>query len=1559
MKKNLTLKIKSICLALGLIGISHQVKSQCFDKHLNFNGSNQYVTVPNNIVGSLSGAYTIEFNLFWNGGNDWQRVFDFATATNSGQQEYLIFTPKAVGGKAQFAITTGSGGGAQKLESVAPLTANVWHHIAIVHTPSPSLGTKLFIDGTLNNQTTTITLQPIAIGATVQNYFGKSNFPDPYLNGKVDEFRISNIARYNANFSAPSSEFISDANTVALYHFNEAYNAQNIIDNSSSAFTAFLGSSISTIANDPIRRSCFPKRIYVDINAPITGLNNGSSWSNAYKNLQDALAYTYLYDTIWVADGIYRPDSGIGNRTRSFKLNSETQIYGGFSGTESNLSQRNWGINQTVLSGEIGSSTTKSDNTFNLVIIDNKVNVILDGFILQDAYSTLAEAKDGGGLLIINSNSSVRNCVIRNNVSQFGAGVQFLGGTSTPHKFENVIFLNDTAHIGGGAVANNSSNVKFTNCTFFANRCNGVLAYQGGAAVLSYYGTTDMKNCVIFGNYSFNLPLSRSSVYSEAGSAILVSYSCVEQSSIYLGANNNNLPPIFVNGSNPIGADNKWMTADDGLKLTNCSPYVNLGDINFLPIKDITGINRIFNGKPESGAYENNSISLFTARDTTFCKNLNTPTTINLNSLISNNINPIEWRSNSIYGTVVSNMVTVAGANSVFYGIDSASSGCLNRGHIEINNTSNVELLPLIICQGDTLLSSQGLVGTTVKTNFIGNTTGKPTYTRPNPFLQVGGSCTNSYDIVNFESYKFKASISGTYIFSTCGNASWDTFLALYQGTFNPSGGCLGNNAIAANDDACSYQSTLNVNLIAGQEYTLVVSAYSSSSFGAYTVSISNPVLYSGIINWYTLALGGAPIASTDLFNPIGLAGSGISNTNVPSTTTFYAETITSPACRVSVDFIIKPRPNSVISGGGLVCNGAALPNVSILNTGAAPYTFIYSNGSASTTVINTTINPYIISNAPIGNYTLTNMTDAACSALPSGISGNVNVAMKALKASTQNITLCNGQSISVGTNTYTNAGTYTNILIALDGCDSTVTTNLSINPSPVVSLGGLNQSTCLSNLSLNAGNIGASYVWNTGATSQTISTANSGFYKVVVTNGFGCVGSDSVNVTLNSVLTANISATATNVCAGSPIINLVGSPAGGNFSSNASGGVFNPTIDGTFAISYSVSNVCGSSSANTTITVNARPIVSITANAASLCQGQLLNLTGNGATNYNWDNGVVNGNNFVPTTSATYTLIGTDLNGCTDTASIVVPVNPNPILNLGGNQTSCASSILLDAANVGSLYNWNTGAVSQTLSVGVSGFYKVIVTNTFGCSVKDSTNITLIPTLSATLSPSTSFACNGGANVNFIALPVGGTFTPNASSGSYAPLIVGIDTIKYFASNSCGSDTAIAIITINASPIISTIVSPNDTVCAGTSVTLTASGANTYSWDNSVSNGVGFIPSATAVYNVTGTALNGCSSNASVKIEVQVCSGLNSNSVQQPSFIIFPNPNNGQFSISSNVEVDGTIELINELGQVVYKSELKGLSKNINVQNIAAGIYHLRIKSGTSSQMKRLSIIK
>ncbi len=219
--------------------------------------------------------------------------------------------------------------------------------------------------------------------------------------------------------------------------------------------------------------------IYVKVSA--TGLNNGTSWANAYKSLQVALAHAVSGQQIWVAKGTYKPSARpvwtSDPRGVAFSLISGVAIYGGFAGTETLLSQRNWMTNVTILSGDVGKVGDASDNAYDVLLNGlNSLGVnstaVLDGFTITGGQANCGcwPGHTGGAMFNwTNSSPTLRNLIISGNYGYYGGGMYNNAGSNPT--LTNVVFSGNRAAIfgDGGGMYNAASSPKLTNVTFSGN----------------------------------------------------------------------------------------------------------------------------------------------------------------------------------------------------------------------------------------------------------------------------------------------------------------------------------------------------------------------------------------------------------------------------------------------------------------------------------------------------------------------------------------------------------------------------------------------------------------------------------------------------------------------------------------------------------------------------------------------------------------------------------------------------------------------------------------------------------------------------------------------------------------------------------------------------------------------------------------------------------------------------------------------------------------------------------------------------------------------------------
>ncbi len=207
-----------------------------------------------------------------------------------------------------------------------------------------------------------------------------------------------------------------------------------------------------------------------------SGTGDGSSWTNASSDLQAIINTSSAGDQIWIAAGTYFPALDINgyvptnNRRKTFVLKSGVSLFGGFAGNESNLSQRDWNLNETSLSGDFGTGFV---DAFNVVTgLDLSSGTRLDGLTIKHGDAReIGWTGYGGGLLLQNSDPLIQNCHFRNNVGGFGAGIFNRDGSPT---IFDCLFTNNGATAGGGALANEASgtaicNYTIYNCQFISN----------------------------------------------------------------------------------------------------------------------------------------------------------------------------------------------------------------------------------------------------------------------------------------------------------------------------------------------------------------------------------------------------------------------------------------------------------------------------------------------------------------------------------------------------------------------------------------------------------------------------------------------------------------------------------------------------------------------------------------------------------------------------------------------------------------------------------------------------------------------------------------------------------------------------------------------------------------------------------------------------------------------------------------------------------------------------------------------------------------------------------
>jgi hypothetical protein len=271
--------------------------------------------------------------------------------------------------------------------------------------------------------------------------------------------------------------------------------------------------------------------VYVDDSAP--GLNDGSSWGDAFTKLQDGLATAHAGQEVRVGQGTYKPADPNGSRQASFQLKNGVKIQGGFAGYgAADPDLRDAKIFQTILSGDLsGTLETLTSDNFDTKLINrgsrnygNSLHVVaavgvdasavLDGFVITGgtangrAFGESSEAKNyhGGGVYVESASPTLIDCTITGNVAfvyggpvAMGGGMYSVNGKPTLVRcsfVRNVAEDYDSDSYGAG-MCNDNSKPTLVGCLFDQNR---TLNWGGGMANLNH-SRVDLHDCLFNGNY--------------------------------------------------------------------------------------------------------------------------------------------------------------------------------------------------------------------------------------------------------------------------------------------------------------------------------------------------------------------------------------------------------------------------------------------------------------------------------------------------------------------------------------------------------------------------------------------------------------------------------------------------------------------------------------------------------------------------------------------------------------------------------------------------------------------------------------------------------------------------------------------------------------------------------------------------------------------------------------------------------------------------------------------------------------------------------------------------
>ncbi len=431
----------------------------------------------------------------------------------------------------------------------------------------------------------------------------------------------------------------------------------------------------------------------------------------------------------------------------------------------------------------------------------------------------------------------------------------------------------------------------------------------------------------------------------------------------------------------------------------------------------------------------------------------------------------------------------------------------------------------------------------------------------------------------------------------------------------------------------------------------------------------------------------------------------------------------------VQLDPSLVPEACNVVSQIALSsysCEDAGTVNV-IVSGGQGPYEYNIGNGNQADNVF---------TGLEAGEYAITITNGAGCESVVSAIvdDGGIVYPIASLGPNQQ---LCEGATTTLdagnagATYLWSTGQTTQNIDIADDGVYSVeVTLNgctimdemqMDFLPFPIVNLGNEIASCEGTTTTLNAGNIGATYLWSTGQITQSIDVTNSGTYSVEVTMN-GCTSEDEAQIELLPMPDVNLGNDIAQ-CEGAEIILTAPFYNGATYlwSTGATTQSINVGTNDNFSVEVNW-NGCADAD-EVLVNVLPIPIVNL-GNEITTCEGITTALdAGNTGATYLWSTGQTTQSIDV-TNSGTYSVVVT-LNGCISDDEVEIDIIEPPIINLGADISECEGEGINIAAPFinGATYQWSTGQTTQSIDVAISGAYSVeILLN--GCTAEDEIQI-------------------------------------------------------------------------------------------------------------------------------------------------------------------------------------------------------------------------------------------
>jgi hypothetical protein len=441
---------------------------------------------------------------------------------------------------------------------------------------------------------------------------------------------------------------------------------------------------------------------------------------------------------------------------------------------------------------------------------------------------------------------------------------------------------------------------------------------------------------------------------------------------------------------------------------------------------------------------------------------------------------------------------------------------------------------------------------------------------------------------------------------------------------------------------------------------------------------------------------------------------------------------------------------------------------------------------------------------------------------------------------------------------------------------------------APTVTATPSSESVCANSLDTLTATGANTYSWNTGQSgaSITVTPTQQTTYTVTGTATNGCTGTTTVTVGVDTLpeVTINDSVNGTaSICSGNTVTLTAGGATYYTWSTASTATSIGVNAGGTYTVTGRTTYGC-TGTASVTVTAHDAPTVSISGPTA-LCSGTTGTLIASGLSDYTWSGaGTGQGETLVITAGGSYTVNGTDANGCSGSATHNVTLKSTPTVTIGGGNQLCeGSSLTLTASSSlpNTTYVWSDGAstTGSTLMVNAAGNYTVTGTLD-GCSGTATQSVTMAATPANPTVTNGSRCGNGtvvlsvnpmeGCSYHWYA--TAGTQTEAGTGSTFTTPAISTTTNYWVSAQNgagCSSERVQATATVNTPPTVT--VSAVNPICQGENATLTANGAVSYTWDHNLGagNNLTVSPSTTTTYTVVGTDANECTGTATVTVTV------------------------------------------------------------------------------------------